>query len=59
PFASIDQWIMRRPWDAIRAAMQEELADFAWTELFFGTAFLASGSSQSSQSGHGRAPHQP
>jgi demethylmenaquinone methyltransferase/2-methoxy-6-polyprenyl-1,4-benzoquinol methylase len=44
PFASIDQWIMRRPWEAIRAAMQEELADFSWTELFFGTAFLAAGS---------------
>jgi len=44
PFASIEEWIMRRPWDAIRAAMQEELADFSWTELFFGTAFLASGS---------------
>ena len=26
PFASIDEWIMRRPWEAIRAAMQEELA---------------------------------
>ena len=44
PFASIDQWIMRRPWEAIRAAMQEELADPSWTELFFGTAFLAAGS---------------
>ena len=44
PFASIDQWIMRRPWEAIRAAMQEELADLSWTELFFGTAFLAAGS---------------
>src|ERR1700729_2715406 len=44
PFASIDQWVMRRPWAAIRAAMQEELADFSWTELFFGTAFLAAGS---------------
>jgi len=21
PFASIDEWIMRRPWEAIRAAM--------------------------------------
>jgi demethylmenaquinone methyltransferase/2-methoxy-6-polyprenyl-1,4-benzoquinol methylase len=51
PFASIDQWIMRRPWEAIRAAMQEGLADFAWTELFFGTAFLAAGSSQSGHSG--------
>ncbi len=44
PFASIDQWMMRRPWEAIRAAMREELADLSWTELFFGTAFLAAGS---------------
>jgi ubiquinone/menaquinone biosynthesis C-methylase UbiE len=44
PFASIDQWKMRRPWEAIRAAMREELADPSWTELFFGTAFLAAGS---------------
>jgi ubiquinone/menaquinone biosynthesis C-methylase UbiE len=43
-FASIDEWIMRRPWEAIRVAMQEELADPSWTELFFGTAFLATGS---------------
>jgi demethylmenaquinone methyltransferase/2-methoxy-6-polyprenyl-1,4-benzoquinol methylase len=44
PFAAIDEWIMRRPWEAIRAAMQDELADVSWTELFFGTAFLAAGS---------------
>jgi len=44
PFASIDEWIMRRPWEAIRVAMQEELTDLAWSELFFGTAFLAAGS---------------
>jgi demethylmenaquinone methyltransferase/2-methoxy-6-polyprenyl-1,4-benzoquinol methylase len=44
PFASIDEWIMRRPWEAIRTAMQEELADLTWTELFLGTAFLAAGS---------------
>jgi len=44
PFASIDEWIMRRPWEAIGAAMQGELADVSWTELFFGTAFLAAGS---------------
>jgi ubiquinone/menaquinone biosynthesis C-methylase UbiE len=43
PFASIDEWITRRPWEVIRAAMQEELADVSWTELFFGTAFLAAG----------------
>src|SRR5215475_7657803 len=44
PFASIDEWIMRKPWEAIRVAMQKELADFSWTELSFGTAFLAAGS---------------
>jgi ubiquinone/menaquinone biosynthesis C-methylase UbiE len=44
PFASIDQWIARGPWEAIRLAMQEELDDFSWTELLFGTAFLAVGS---------------
>ena len=43
PFAAIDQWMTRRPWDAIRAAMQDELAGFTWTELCFGTAFLAAG----------------
>jgi ubiquinone/menaquinone biosynthesis C-methylase UbiE len=43
-FASIDEWITRRPWEAIRAAMQEELTDASWTELFFGTAFLSAGS---------------
>jgi ubiquinone/menaquinone biosynthesis C-methylase UbiE len=43
-FASIDEWERRRPWEAIRLAMQEELADLAWTELFFGTAFLGAGS---------------
>jgi len=44
PFASIDEWIMRRPWEVIRGAMQEQLAELRWTELFFGTAFLAAGS---------------
>jgi len=53
-FASIDEWIMRRPWEAIRAAMQEELADPSWTELFFGTAFLAAGSR-----GPGPSVHDP
>jgi demethylmenaquinone methyltransferase/2-methoxy-6-polyprenyl-1,4-benzoquinol methylase len=42
--ASLDEWIMRRPWETIRAAMQEGLADPSWTELCFGTAFLAAGS---------------
>jgi ubiquinone/menaquinone biosynthesis C-methylase UbiE len=43
PFASIDQWLTRRPWETIHAAMQEELVDVSWTELSFGTAFLAAG----------------
>jgi ubiquinone/menaquinone biosynthesis C-methylase UbiE len=51
PFAGIDEWMMRRPWEMVRAAMQEELADLCWTELFFGTAFLAAGSR-----GPGRPP---
>ena len=42
-FASLEEWIARRPWETIREAMQDELADVSWTELFFGTAFLASG----------------
>jgi demethylmenaquinone methyltransferase/2-methoxy-6-polyprenyl-1,4-benzoquinol methylase len=45
-FASIDEWVMRRPWQAIRAAMQEELVDVSWTELCFGSAFLAAGSAR-------------
>ena len=44
PFASIDQWILRRPWETIRAAMHDGLTDLSWNELFFGTAFLAAGS---------------
>jgi demethylmenaquinone methyltransferase/2-methoxy-6-polyprenyl-1,4-benzoquinol methylase len=43
-FGSIDEWATRRPWDAVHAAMQDELADLSWTELCFGTAFLAAGS---------------
>jgi ubiquinone/menaquinone biosynthesis C-methylase UbiE len=37
------EWIARRPWETIRGAMERELVDVSWTELFFGTAFLASG----------------
>ena len=44
PFASIEEWMARRPWEAIRAAMAEELTEATWTELFFGTAFIATGS---------------
>jgi len=41
PFAVTVEVITRRPWDAIRAAMQARLADFSWTELFLGFAFIA------------------
>jgi ubiquinone/menaquinone biosynthesis C-methylase UbiE len=39
------EWIARRPWDEIRSAMEAELIDVSWRELFAGTAFLAAGSS--------------
>jgi demethylmenaquinone methyltransferase/2-methoxy-6-polyprenyl-1,4-benzoquinol methylase len=45
--ASLDEWVARRPWETIRAAMQD-LADPSWTELCFGTAFLAAGSGRMS-----------
>jgi demethylmenaquinone methyltransferase/2-methoxy-6-polyprenyl-1,4-benzoquinol methylase len=41
---SLEEWIVRRPWEAIRIAMQDTLADLSWTELFFGIAYLAAGS---------------
>jgi ubiquinone/menaquinone biosynthesis C-methylase UbiE len=44
PLGSIDEWVGRRPWEGLRTAMHDELADLSWTELFFGTAFLAAGS---------------
>jgi len=44
PFAAIDQWMTRRPWEVIRTAMQEQLAELSWDEFVFGSAFLAAGS---------------
>jgi ubiquinone/menaquinone biosynthesis C-methylase UbiE len=41
---ALEGWIERRPWEAVRAAMQDTLDDFSWTELFFGIAYLAAGS---------------
>jgi ubiquinone/menaquinone biosynthesis C-methylase UbiE len=41
---SLEEWIMRRPWEEIRLAMQDTLADLSWTELFFGIAYVAAGS---------------
>lgn len=44
PFASIDEWLARRPWETIRAAMRAELTDVTWADLCGGTAFLVAGS---------------
>jgi ubiquinone/menaquinone biosynthesis C-methylase UbiE len=55
PFAAIDEWILRRPWETIGAAMQKELVDFSWTELLFGTAFLAAGSRAPQPAGRDRS----
>jgi ubiquinone/menaquinone biosynthesis C-methylase UbiE len=44
PFGSIDDWHARRPWEGIRGAMEEALANLSWSELCFGTAFLAAAS---------------
>ena len=41
---ALEEWIVRRPWEEIRLAMQETLTDLSWTELFFGIAYLATGS---------------
>ncbi|MGN6167493.1 MAG: class I SAM-dependent methyltransferase, partial [Solirubrobacteraceae bacterium] len=54
PFAAADEWFMRRPWEAICTAMQQELTDVSWTELFYGTAFLAAGSRDRGQSARNR-----
>ena len=43
PFAVTEEWIVRRPWEEIRAAMGANLVDFSWTELFFRLVFLAAG----------------
>jgi demethylmenaquinone methyltransferase/2-methoxy-6-polyprenyl-1,4-benzoquinol methylase len=59
-FSSLDEWIERRPWEAVRVAMQDTLADLSWTELLFGIAYLAAGArgprsldEQRPGSGHG------
>jgi demethylmenaquinone methyltransferase/2-methoxy-6-polyprenyl-1,4-benzoquinol methylase len=41
---ALDEWIVQRPWEAIRVSMRDTLADLSWTELFFGIAYLAAGS---------------
>jgi demethylmenaquinone methyltransferase/2-methoxy-6-polyprenyl-1,4-benzoquinol methylase len=43
--ARLEAWVARRPWEDIHAAMQDTLVDVSWTELFFGSAYLAVGQS--------------
>jgi trans-aconitate methyltransferase len=43
---SLDEWIERRPWEAVRVAMQDTLADVFWTELLFGASYLAAGAAR-------------
>jgi demethylmenaquinone methyltransferase/2-methoxy-6-polyprenyl-1,4-benzoquinol methylase len=44
PFGSIDDWLARRPWEEVRTAMEDAMGALVWSELCFGTAFLATGS---------------
>ncbi len=44
PFAGIDEWMARRPWETIRAAMRQDLTEVSWSEPCLGTAFLGVGS---------------
>jgi demethylmenaquinone methyltransferase/2-methoxy-6-polyprenyl-1,4-benzoquinol methylase len=53
-FGAMDEWIVRRPWEEIRVAMEATLADLSWTDLLFGTAFIAAGSR-----GHRTSDEQP
>jgi demethylmenaquinone methyltransferase/2-methoxy-6-polyprenyl-1,4-benzoquinol methylase len=48
--AALEEWIVHRPWEAIRVAMRDTLADVSWTELLFGIAYLAVGT-QGSKAG--------
>lgn len=43
PFAVTDEWKTSRPWEAVRRAMDAELTEFSWEELFFDFAYLAAG----------------
>jgi demethylmenaquinone methyltransferase/2-methoxy-6-polyprenyl-1,4-benzoquinol methylase len=46
---ALEDWMLRRPWEEIRLAMQEMLADVSWTELSFGMAYLAAGTRDGDQ----------
>lgn len=41
--AALRDWAVRRPWEQVRCAIENGLCEASWTELFFGTAYLAIG----------------
>jgi ubiquinone/menaquinone biosynthesis C-methylase UbiE len=43
PFAVTEEWKASRPWGAVHEAMDAELTEFSWEDLFFGFAYLAAG----------------
>ena len=47
---ALEDWVVHRPWEAIRDAMQDTLAELSWTELFFGMAYLATALKKASDS---------
>jgi demethylmenaquinone methyltransferase/2-methoxy-6-polyprenyl-1,4-benzoquinol methylase len=59
PFGSIDAWLARRPWEGVRSAMEEALDDLLWSELCFGTAYLAAGSPSAFFRDQGDLAHAP
>jgi demethylmenaquinone methyltransferase/2-methoxy-6-polyprenyl-1,4-benzoquinol methylase len=42
-YGALEEWIERRPWEAIQDAMQDTLADVSRTDLLLGIAYLAVG----------------
>lgn len=43
PFGGTDEWVARRPWEVIHAAMRANLTEFSSTRLYLGCLFLAEG----------------
>jgi ubiquinone/menaquinone biosynthesis C-methylase UbiE len=43
PFAGTNEWIARRPWETIQAAMRAGLTDVTVTDIYLGVLFLAAG----------------
>ncbi len=48
--SALEEWVQNRPWETVRAAMQEALTALSWTELLFGIAYIAAGYAASPRS---------